>query len=166
MVCFNFRNHKSESSASFKKIGAKVDTRWPNGLPVSRKAVKGRLIRRQTEHDYKSQMAISTENEEDIFDDDVFNNISNVKNSTPFNHSTSSTESVSNHYNRLFDKLDAYMETAPEFDCIFIRRRVEQMKDEMFAINEMFKDLLVTGRRMEKFLLDRQNNSNFSKNSS
>lgn len=110
--------------------------------------------------------SIETENEEEDTSGDVFDNSSNVKDSSPFNHSTSSAESVSNHYNRLFEKLDAYMESAPEFDCIFIRHRMNQMKDEMFAINEMFKDLVVTGHRLKKFLFDRKNNSNVSKGSS
>lgn len=150
----------------YKKVAPKVDCRWQGGAPKAlRNAAKNKIARRKTEHDFNSQTVASIESfsETDRSGDDVFdpNNKSVIFNIS----SNSSTESVTDHFDRLFDSLEGYMEVAPEFDCIFIRHRVNQMKDEMFAINEMFKDLMVTGERLKKFLIDRQNTSNVSKNS-
>lgn len=71
-----------------------------------------------------------------------------------------SMETVSEHFRDLFGDLEKYMETAPDFDCIFIRKRVAKMKDGMSTINNLFEDLLNTGNRMEKFLMERQRNNN------
>jgi hypothetical protein len=78
-----------------------------------------------------------------------------------FNCSAStSIESVSDHFEQLFGQLETFTKTANEMDCIFVRRRMDKMKDGMRIISAMFEELLDTGNRLEKFLVDRQNNNN------
>lgn len=80
-----------------------------------------------------------------------------------FNNSTSSSiESVSDIFNELFSQLEAYMRNAPEMDCIFIRRRIAEIKSGMRSINKQFEGLLITGSRLENFLVNRQNVNNIS----
>lgn len=68
-------------------------------------------------------------------------------------------ESVSDHFEQLFYQVEEFTKTANEMDSLFVRRRMDQMKDGMRVINSMFDDLLIAGNRLEKFLMDRQNNN-------
>jgi hypothetical protein len=94
--------------------------------------------------------------ESSLEDDENNNNVGDSSNNT----TGTSIESVSDHFHQLFDQLEAYMTSAPELDCIFIRRRVNKMKDGMRTINYMFEEVLNTGNRLERFLEERQNNKN------
>lgn len=82
---------------------------------------------------------------------------------SPNNATSTSIESVSDHFHQLFDQLEGYMKNAPDLDCIFIRRRIDKMKDGMQTINYMFDEVLDTGSRLERFLEERQNNNNIKK---
>lgn len=86
--------------------------------------------------------------------------ISFIKNNASFNCTAStSMESVSDHFEQLFYQVEEFTKTANEMDSLFVRRRMNQMKDGMRVINSMFDDLLIAGNRLEKFLMDRQNNN-------
>lgn len=62
----------------------------------------------------------------------------------------------SDHFNQLFHQLEFYMERAPEMDCIFIRRRIAEIKSGMRSINHQFEGLFLTGSRLENFLIHRR----------
>lgn len=120
---------------------------------------------------FRPQMVSAvSDSEEDDDCDDVFNkkatlnddfDLSETKENASFNCSAStSMESVSDHFEQLFGQLEVFTKTANDLDCIFVRRRMDKMKDGMRTISHMFEELLNTGNRLEKFLIERQNNNN------
>lgn len=166
----------SENKAYYKKVAPRVDCRWAAGTPRIRKGswvhANRRLARRNTDgqiNDTKLDFDSEADTWDDVFDEKPIKNeeISVVEeeestfSGNDTNNTTStSIESVSDHFHQLFDQLEDYMKEAPELDQIFIKRRINKMKDGMNTINVLFEEVLNTGIRLEKFLSDRQNNNN------
>lgn len=74
--------------------------------------------------------------------------------------SGTSIETVSDHFRCLFMQLEDYMKTADdEKERIAIRKRMNKMKHQMKQINIMFEGLLNDGDRLEKYLMDGNNNN-------
>lgn len=158
-----FREHKNY----YSKVAPKVDSRWNAGTPKIRRhqAPKTKIVRRNSEMVLPTSFESMTQKEFEDECDNVFGKSpikeEDLKDISSFNSSAStSMETVSDHFRQLFEQLEKYMETAPDFDCLFIRKRVSKMKSGMLNINQLFDDLLHTGNRLEKFLIERQRNNN------
>jgi hypothetical protein len=81
--------------------------------------------------------------------------------------SSTSIETVSEHFRTLFQQLEGFMKTSSKADADFVHRRMAEMKDGMNTINNLFDDVLNMGIRLEKFLEERQmdfNNNNVENN--
>jgi hypothetical protein len=86
---------------------------------------------------------------------------------TSLDASSTSIETVSEHFRTLFQQLEGFMKTSSEADAVFIHHRMAEMKDGMNTINNLFDDVLNMGIRLEKFLEERQmdfNNNNVENN--
>lgn len=81
-----------------------------------------------------------------------------IKETSMFNSSAGSAvapSSLSEHFNQLFVQLETYMKDAPIMDCVFIRRRIAEIKSGMRLVINQFEEINQTGRRLEKFMSER-----------
>lgn len=148
-------------------MAPRVDCRWDSRSPKIRRSqiTKTKAIRRHSEMNFSNSSHSTTHELVENECDSVFSKSpikeEDLKDLSSFNSSTStSIETVTDHFRQLFELLEKYMQTAPDFDCIFIRKRVSNMKDDMSTINSLFEDLLNKGNRLEKFLIERQQRNN------
>jgi hypothetical protein len=170
------RRSLSELRQNYSNIAPKVQTRWPNGIPLIRKPTNKKLIRRNTESCISLQVSallspeslqqfsrIEEENN-NSHDDDVYTPTStSLDESNEQNLSTSLDISthldiVGGHFKNLFSQLESYLDTKAKskVEKAFIENHIKDFKEHASQVDFMINELIERGERLEKFIQNRQ----------
>ncbi|XP_070498809.1 uncharacterized protein [Chironomus tepperi] len=171
----NKRRSLSDHRHYYSNVAPKVQTRWPNGIPLIRKPNNKKLIRRNTESCISLQVSalISPENihqysriEEEnnqSHDDDAYTPAStSLDESNELNISTSLDISthldiVSGHFKNLFSQLENFLDTKAQskVEKVFIENHIKDFKEHARQVDFMINELIERGERLERFIQSR-----------
>lgn len=175
MITPSKRRSYSDHRQHYSNVAPKVETRWPNGIPLIRKPGNKKLTRRNTDSciSLPASTMLSPENlhqysriEEETnnsHDDEGYTPASiSLDESHEQNISTSLDISihldiVSGHFKNLFSQLQSYLDTKAQskVEKVFIENHIKDFKEHARQVDFMINELIERGERLERFVQNR-----------